>query len=87
MEDIVTIVKHSQIELVSQILYLLDDYSSSVGAELDEDCCPRWGLFSLDKDDNPVEPLEGVHEFIDASDPDGKEYGIDESNSGDETEA
>jgi hypothetical protein len=68
-EEITDLVRGVQAELLFQFCYLLDD------PEIDEEEAAdvTWGLFAVDEDGTPLEPLVGLHESVLETDPTGRE--------------
>jgi hypothetical protein len=68
-QDIATIVRTMQWQLLFRLCYLLDDPGDleDVVSEL------AWGLFTVDEAGNPLERLEGLHESVLETEPSGTE--------------
>jgi hypothetical protein len=68
-DELTDLVRGVQAELLFQFCYLLDD------PEIDEEEAAdvTWGLFAVDEDGTPLEPLVGLHESVLETDPTGRE--------------
>lgn len=64
-QDLTTIVREMQKNLLFDLCYLLDD-PGSLEPEIQD---LEWGLFQIDKDGNPTEPISGLHESVMDLDP------------------
>jgi hypothetical protein len=68
-EDLVQIARGVQVELLSQLCYMLDD-NGLTEPELEG---LGWGLFQTDQEGKPVEPIYSLHESVLSTDPTGRE--------------
>lgn len=68
-DEITDLVRGVQAELLFQFCYLLDE------PDIDEEEAAdvAWGLFAVDEDGAPLEPLFGLHESVLETDPTGRE--------------
>jgi|SRR5215472_6920671 len=68
-EDLTTVVRVMQWRLLAGLCVLLED----PGDVEDEISDIWWGLFLIDEDDNPIEPVDGLIESVLETDPTGLE--------------
>ena len=68
-DDLTTIVRIMQWWLLSGLCVLLED-PGNLEAEVAD---MEWGLFLLDENDNPIEPIGGLIESVLSVDPTGRE--------------
>lgn len=68
-DEITDLVRGVQAELLFQFCYLLDDpdIDEEEGADV------AWGLFAVDEEGTPLEPLVGLHESVLETDPTGRQ--------------
>jgi hypothetical protein len=73
--DIATVVQTMQYLLLGSICNQLDDCDSSpINAKGEWQV--RWKLFQVDGNGEPIQDLEGLHEYADSMDPTGEEGGF-----------
>ncbi len=70
VEELTDLVRAMQAELLVQICYLLDDPGDDLEAEVGD---IAWGLFTVDENGHPLEPLGGLYESVLETDPSGRE--------------
>ncbi|SDP88825.1 hypothetical protein SAMN05216303_108290 [Rhodoferax sp. OV413] len=68
-EDLSQIARGVQVELLSQLCYMLED-NGLLEPELNG---VGWGLFQTDEEGNPLEPIYSLHESVLDLDPTGRE--------------
>lgn len=61
LDDLITIIREAQIDVVREVANLLDQ-TGDLGPDLQD---VKWGLFELDSEYKPNRPLEGLHESVD----------------------
>ena len=66
--ELTDLVRGMQAALLFDLCYMLED--PDLQGEVKETC---WGLFTVDEDGAPLEPLRGLHESILETDPTGRE--------------
>ncbi len=65
-DEITTLVRGMQAELLFSLCYLLDDPGDIEVSDI------NWGLFLLDSNSKPVSPISGLYESVLGTDPMGK---------------
>jgi hypothetical protein len=68
-EVITELVRGMQAQFLFQLCYQLDD-PGDLEAEVRD---IAWGLFLVDEDNQPIEPVTGLHESVFETDPTGRE--------------
>lgn len=68
-EELTDLVRGTEAEMIFQLCYLLED-PGDLEAEVRD---TAWGLFVLDENGAPVEPLSCLHESVLETDPTGRE--------------
>jgi len=68
-EELTNLVRGMQAELLFSLCYLLGD-PGELEPEVDE---IGWGLFRVDPEGKPLEPITGLHESVLETDPSGRE--------------
>ena len=74
-EELTHLVRGMQAELLFCLCYLLED-PGDLEADVSD---TSWGLFLLDENDQPVQPLAGLHESVLEMDPSGHEMRLAET--------